>query len=175
VRDTGGATAVEFAIVSFPFIALLFGILSVALFFFTNFSIENAVWQASRDIRTGAFQKSASSYADPALWKAAFKQSVCGRAPAYVDCANKLRVLVQSRSGFGEIVQPQCRDSAGALVDEATANASFDPGGASSVVLITACFEWAFGGKLPFIRVGNMSNGSRMIQASAALRTEPYN
>jgi Flp pilus assembly protein TadG len=173
-RNESGATAIEFAVVSFPFIALLFGIMSVSLLFFTTFSIENAVWQASRDIRTGAFQNSKSSYSDPELWKAAFKTRVCARAPGFVDCTNKLRILVQAQTQFGQIQAPACRDGNGALIDEASARAAFDPGGASSVVLITACFEWAFGGKLPFIRVGNMANGSRLIQASSALRTEPY-
>jgi Flp pilus assembly protein TadG len=41
--DTAGVTAVEFAMVAVPFLMLLFGIITVGLFFFTTFSLENAV------------------------------------------------------------------------------------------------------------------------------------
>ena len=49
-KDTRGVTAIEFAAVGPPFLAMLFGILAVALFFFTTFSLENAVEQAARMI-----------------------------------------------------------------------------------------------------------------------------
>ena len=58
-RNDDGATAIEFAIVSMPFLALLFGIMSVSLVFFWIFTMENAVWAASRDLRTGVFQTQA--------------------------------------------------------------------------------------------------------------------
>ena len=45
--DESGATAVEFGIIALPFLLLLFGIMSVCLFYFANFAIENAVWQAA--------------------------------------------------------------------------------------------------------------------------------
>ena len=62
-QNEDGATAVEFALVSIPFLMLLFGIMSVCLYFFTTLYIENAVWNASRDLRTGAFENSTGAYA----------------------------------------------------------------------------------------------------------------
>ena len=55
-RDERGFTAVEFAMVAMPFLMLLFGTIGIGLFFFTTFSLENAVEQASRQIRTGQAQ-----------------------------------------------------------------------------------------------------------------------
>ena len=81
---------------------------------------------------------------------------------------------MQSQSDFSSITQPNCLNN-GALITEAAANASFNAGGASSVVLVTGCYEWQFGGQLPFINLGNMPDGSRLVQASATFRTEPYN
>ena len=43
------------------------------------------------------------------------------------------------------------------------------------MVLVTVCYPWKFGGKLPIFKVGNLSDGSLLMQASAAFRTEPYN
>jgi Flp pilus assembly protein TadG len=173
-KDDSGFTAVEFAIVALPFVMLLFGTLSVCLYFFTNFTMENAVWQASRAIRTGQFQQGQGAYSGIATdedRKKAFKQALCAKAPQFIDC-NKAIILVQSNSGgFGSIVQPTCATD-GTMIDES--KAEFNAGGASSVVLVTVCYPWSFGGHLPFIGLSNMKDGSLLIQASVAFRTEPY-
>ena len=53
--------------------------------------------------------------------------------------------------------------------------AAFNTGAASSVVLVTICYPWDFGGKLPLFKMANLSSGALLMQASAAFRTEPYN
>ena len=65
-RDQSGVTAIEFGIVAMPFMMLLFGIISVCLYFFTKFTMENAVWQAARAIRTGQFQQGQGAYSGSA-------------------------------------------------------------------------------------------------------------
>ena len=45
-----------------PFVLLLFGILSMCPYFFTTFTLENAVWHAARAIRTGQVQQSQGDY-----------------------------------------------------------------------------------------------------------------
>ena len=46
-----------------PFVLLLFGIMSVCLYYFADFSTENATWQAARAIRTGQLQQGQGAYA----------------------------------------------------------------------------------------------------------------
>ena len=46
--DEGGATAVEFALVSVAFLTLVFGIIYVAIMVFNNMSLEWALTKASR-------------------------------------------------------------------------------------------------------------------------------
>ena len=163
--DQGGFTAVEFAMVAVPFLMLLFGIVAVGLYFFTTFSLENAVERAARLIRTGQVQESGMTAEQ-------FKQEVCARAPGYVDCASKMRVNVQSFTDFGTIVTPSCVDSGGNLVPPT--GTAYSPGGSGAVVLVTVCYEWELAGKIPFLSVGNMANGSALIQAATTFRTEPY-
>ena len=174
-KDESGVTAVEFAMVSLPFLMLLFGIMSVCLYFFVNFTMENAVWQASRAIRTGQLQQSQGSYTGLVTTddrKKAFKKALCDKAPTFLDCNTKAVVLVQSNASFGGIVEPKCATN-GAVINETTAG--FDTGSANSVVLVTVCYPWEFGGKLPFLKIGNLTDGSVLLQASVAFRTEPYN
>jgi Flp pilus assembly protein TadG len=172
--DRSGSAAVEFALIALPFLMLLFGTISIAIYYFTTFTVENAVWMASRAIRTGQFQQGQGAYAGYTTnedRKKAFKKALCDKAPVYLDC-NRAVVQVQSNSGFGSIAPPACAKD-GTLVDQASAQ--FDPGNADSVVLITVCYPWSFGTKLPFLPLeATLSDGSLLIQASVAFRSEPY-
>jgi hypothetical protein len=166
-RDPSGTTAIEFAFVATPFLMLLFGIMGVGLYFFTTFSLENAVEQTGRLIRTGQVQQGG-------MTAQAFKEKVCELAPSFVDCTNKIRVNVLNypdSEAIGPATLPQCLDAAGNLSDVT----SFQPGDADQVVLIWVCYEWSLASKIPYLNLGNMANGSRLIQAATTFRTEPYN
>jgi Flp pilus assembly protein TadG len=174
-KDESGFTAVEFAIVAMPFLLLLFGIMTICLYFFTNFSLENAAWQAGRAIRTGQVQQSQGAYSGAVTLedrKTAFRTALCSKVPTFLSCGSKVVVIVQSNTSFGGITDPSCATN-GTLINQTAAG--FDTGSASSVVLITVCYPWQFGNKLPFIKFGNLNDGSMLMQASVAFRTEPYN
>ncbi|MDE2013469.1 MAG: pilus assembly protein [Alphaproteobacteria bacterium] len=47
-RDAGGAAAVEFALVSVAFFSLLFGIIFLAIFLYTNATLQWAISRAAR-------------------------------------------------------------------------------------------------------------------------------
>lgn len=163
--DRSGTTAIEFAMVGMPFMMLLFGIIAVGLFFFTTFTLENAVEEASRLIRTGQAQQSGMTAAQ-------FKTEVCSRAPRFVDCQSKLRVNVQKFTGYGSVTVAKCTDSGGNLVDPAST--AFAPGTAGDIVLVTVCYDWELGGKIPFLDLSTNANGSTMIRAATTFKTEPY-
>jgi Flp pilus assembly protein TadG len=174
-KDESGATAIEFGIVAMPFMLLLLGIMWVSMFYFANFSLENAVWQAARAIRTGQVQQSTGAYAGTVTnedRKQAFKQALCAKAPTFFNCSSKAVVIVQSNSNFAGINEPTCANN-GTMIDQGTA--TFNTGGASAVVLVTVCYPWDLASKLPFFTFGNLNDGSYLMQASVAFRTEPYN
>lgn len=165
LRDSRGTTAIEFAMVGLPFFMLLLGTITVGLFFFTTFTLENAVEQASRLIRVGEVQQSGMNATQ-------FKQEVCNHVPAFIDCDGKMRVNVQSYSDFAYIITPSCTDAEGGLI--APEDTAYNAGASSDVVLVTVCYEWDLAGQLPFIELGSMSSGAALIQASSTFRTEPY-
>ncbi|MGD9804587.1 MAG: TadE/TadG family type IV pilus assembly protein [Hyphomicrobiaceae bacterium] len=165
-QDTQGVTAIEFAMVSTPFLALLFGIIGVGLFFFTTFSLENAVEQAARLLRTGEAQEAG-------LTAEQFKTKICDRVPTHIDCAGKVRVNVLSFPNASDITSgslPSCLNGDNTLSGATT----YVPGGASQIVVVWACYEWELSSKIPFIDLGNMAGGSRLIQATAVFRSEPF-
>ena len=69
-RNEDGITAVEFGFVAIPFLILFMGLLEVGLVFFGNMTIEHAVTEASRLIRTGQAQTQG-------LNASGFKDKVC--------------------------------------------------------------------------------------------------
>ena len=163
--DAQGVTAIEFALVALPFLMLLFGIIAVGLYFFTVFTLENAVEQASRLLRTGQAQQ-AGYTADQ------FKAKVCEFVPGHIDCQGKVRVNVLSfpDTTIAPANLPNCLTETSTLSNVTT----YDPGIASEVVLVWACYEWDLASKLPFLHLGDMANGSSLIQATTVFRTEPY-
>lgn len=165
-RDEKGITAIEFAMVAPPFLMLLYGIIGVGLYFFTTFTLENALEQAARLIRTGQAQSSGMTAAQ-------FAQEVCDRAPGFVDCTGKLRVSVKNFNEWTQITNatlPTCLDAGGNLTNAT----SYTPGGSGEVVLVWVCYEWDFSRYIPFLNLSDMGNGSRLIQAATTFRTEPY-
>ncbi len=165
-RNSDGATAVEFALVVGPFLFMLFGIIAVGLFYFTTFSLENAIEQASRSIRTGQAQQANMTAAQ-------FKTLVCANVPGFVDCNGKLRVSVMnfpSSAAINTATLPSCIANDGSL----SAASSFIPGQENAVVLAWLCYEWDMAKNIPFLNLSNMGNGSRLIQATTTFRTEPY-
>ena len=178
-RDESGATAVEFGLIALPFFMMLFGIMGVAQFFFWTFTLENALWSSSRDLRTGAFQTTlaGSRYAGKTgdALKTEFKKAVCEKAVIYADCMSRSSILVQSVTTFSTLTPPNCRAAGNAMVSDASAMAAFDPGADSAVVLVTLCHSWLFGAKLPWLPMTNkLADGGVLIQSSAAFKTEPY-
>lgn len=176
-----GTTAIEFAAVIGPFLFLLFGIMSVGFYFFVVFSLENAVDSAARVIRTGQEQTT---------WTGAvgntkqdqFKTLVCAKVPDFMNCngsGNKVRVNVQTFTGYGSIAAASCVDGSGNLITS-TAQ-SYDTGTSNSIVLVSVCFEWSIGtamANIPYwISPANaqMANGNTLIKASVAFTNEPYN
>jgi Flp pilus assembly protein TadG len=168
-RNEDGATAIEFAMVALPFLMMLFGIIAVGLFFFTTFSLENAVEQASRPMKTGEAQQANNKTGKT---KAEFKAEVCSLLPAYVDCTGKLRINVQKYNDGDMITPPACVDAGGNLVGDA--GTPFNPGARKQIMLVTGCLEWALAGQIPFLQLGSMSNGAAMLQASTTFKTEPF-
>ena len=177
--DVKGATAIEFAVVIGPFLFLLFGIMSVGFYFFVVFSLEHAVESASRVIRTGQEQTvwtTGSSTKD-----AQFRDLVCAKLPPFMTCTgstNKIRIIVQTFTGYGSITEPTCLTSTGTLMP--TTSQSYNTGSANSIVLVTVCYEWELSKSFASIpywispRPGRMTNNSTLIKASTAFTNEPY-
>jgi Flp pilus assembly protein TadG len=173
-RDTKGVVALEFGLVVLPFLLLVFGVVAVGIFYFQVSSIENAAQTAARDIRVGKVQQGSGAYSSATTdtqRKAALLSAFCVAAPTLPNCTSRTAVIVQSSTNFSGISRPSC-SSSGTLVSNNTT--TFSAGSSSSVVLVTFCYSLSLLGVPVFGRKGGLSDGSYLVQASVAFRTEPY-
>ena len=176
LRDAqDGFTAIEFALVIGPFLAILFAIMEVALVYFATFSLENATEQAARLIRTG--QAQGFSAGD-------FKNAVCERVPAFMSCDDDLIVDVRTFPSLNDAASgaPDAVDADGNMIDGFE---QFSTGGGGSIVLVNVYYHWKLFAALPdigrllsggqnSIGLGNLADGSRLITSATVFKNEPF-
>ena len=160
-RRQDGSSAVEFALVAMPFLALIFAILETALVFFSGQALETAVADASRLILTGQAQTQGMS-------QSSFKDAVCGRIFGLFDCQNGVYVDVKTFTSFTNVTMPNPVDSQGNLVN------SFDyqPGGPGDIVVVRLFYQWPI--QISLLGLNNLSGQKRLLVATSAFRNEPY-
>jgi Flp pilus assembly protein TadG len=163
VRHQEGTAAIEFGLVAAPFLALMFAIIETALVFFAGQTLETAVADSARLIMTGQAQNQSFD-------QAAFKNSVCGKVYGLFDCANGMHVDVRTYSGFGSASTTKPIDAQGKLIKDF----AYSPGGPGEIVVVRIMYEWPVWVSLMGLNLSDLSNGKRLLMATAAFRNEPY-
>jgi Flp pilus assembly protein TadG len=170
IRDRRGATAVEFALIAAPFLALLVAIIQTFLVFFAQELLEAAVMQASRQIMTGQTQSQTSGDSN-AVAMAAFHQTVCNNVSILFTCTGLMvDVEVATSWSVANTAAPVLTYNGSGQV---TNTWQFTPGNAGDIVIVKVIYLWpVFLGPLGF-NLANQANGTRMIMATAAFQNEP--
>ena len=170
IRDSKGATVVEFALIATPFLALIAALIQTFLLFFAQSLLENAVRQSSRQILTGQVQTADASLTQ-AQAVAAFHQTVCNASAILFTCTGLMvDVQVANQWSSANTAMPTLTYDASGNV---TNNWQFNPGNAGDIVVVRVMYLWpVFFGPIAF-NMSNQANGSRLIMASAAFQNEP--
>ena len=95
LKDDRGTNAVEFALLALPFFGLLLGVIQLGLIFLAGQSLDEAVDNAAREIRTGQTRTINTAVN-------IFRTNLCDDIPIIMDCENNLQVSVQSFASFAE-------------------------------------------------------------------------
>lgn len=163
-RDSRGATAVEFALVAAPFLALIIALIQTFLVFFAQQTLETIVRQSARLVRTGQVQSAQ-------MTQAAFKQKVCDQIVILFNC-NGLMVDMQVATSWTSAntgMPTLTFDGSGKV----TNTWQYDPGDAGDIVVLRVMYVWpVMLGPLGF-NLSNLSDGNRLIMSSAAFQNEP--
>jgi Flp pilus assembly pilin Flp len=167
-RSDSGALAVEFGLIAPFFLGLLFGILEVALTFWSTQVLETAVANAARQIYTGTFQRGSANLTQ-AEALVEFKKNVCANVTAVFDCGKLIRVDVQKFDTYSTAVMtPPVKNG---VFD--TSSFGYNPPGADEICVVRAAMEYPVYVNIFGYNTG-LKSGNRLIMASSTFRTEPY-
>lgn len=161
-HDRKGSVAVEFAMISVPFLALLFAIFETALLFFAQQALETATHDTARMIMTGEAQMSNLSAVQ-------FKDELCARMMTILNCGSGVTLDVKSYSSFSSVSIPSPINSSGSFIG----TASYSPGKAGDIVVVRTYYQWPLIVTGLGYNPGNLSGNKRLLVSTAAFRNEP--
>jgi Flp pilus assembly protein TadG len=176
-RNSDGVTAVEFAMVSVPFLGLLFAIFETALVFFTQQGLEAATADAARVIMTGQTVTGTTVSGTALNSSAAFRSQVMCNAtivkslPSFINC-NNLIIDVRNQSTFASVDLSKTFDPNTTV---------FQTGGANCVVVMRIIYPMPV--YLSFLTATGVSHAGQtnygggwkhMLMATQVFRNEPF-
>jgi Flp pilus assembly protein TadG len=163
-----GATAIEFAMVAFPFFALLGVIIETGAMMLTEFGLQAAVQEVARTARTGQAQGGSKTAAD-------FKSKICENASIIVNCGSLLTVYANSYSTWAQLSANMPSFTNIGVKDDGTQNpTAYKLGAPTCPSSLVATYDWKF--MMPMMNyLGNVQGGTtRRLVGFAMFQTEPY-
>ena len=164
-RDESGHSAVEFALVALPFFMLMVGLAEVTLIGFAQTTLDHAVTETARGIRTGEMQEVGATQGE-------VEGSLCDEMNDLlpVECAGNLYLDVDSFPSFNDL-ENESPISGGMLQ---TGDFGYDPGGSSSIVVVRAYYRWHIITPLFDGVFANAADGERILVSTMMFRNEPF-
>ena len=166
-RAKRGAAAVEFGLVAVPFFLLMFGVGEVSMMGLAQTSLDYAVNETARRIRTGEAQMTGSTYT-------AMQTSICNGMNSFMvmSCNGNLYLDVNHYPSFVDAANGQTNPIQN---NQFQANGfGYSPGVASDIVVVRAYYRWQVITPLFQPIFQNVSGGDRILVSTMMFRNEPY-
>jgi Flp pilus assembly protein TadG len=166
VRARRGSAAVEFAIVVVPFFLLTFGLAEVSMIGFVQTSLDFAVSETARQIRTGEAQMNGVSQGE-------IEEQLCEEITSFVvlTCGGNLFLDVDRFDSFVDASNASSPIQNGEFQDSGF---GYTPGAASDIVVVRAYYRWQIMTPLFENVFSNVSGGERILISTMMFRNEPY-
>lgn len=167
-RARQGVAALELAMVAVPFFLLTIGLAEIAMIGFAQTSLDSAVAETARQIRTGRAQMNGVTQAEIA-------EMLCSEVRSFLvlECEGNLALDV---SRFDSFIDAEA-DDLGAISEdgEFAPPARYEPGLPSEIVVVRAYYRWEIMSPL-FGPVFESVNGAgeRILVSTMMFRNEPY-
>jgi Flp pilus assembly protein TadG len=166
-RARRGSAAAEFALVLMPFFLLTFGLAEIAMLGFAQTSLDFAISETARQIRTGRAQMDGVSEAE-------IKAQLCDDLNNFVvmGCdgnlfldVDRFNSFVDASNGANDPIQDNQFQTAGM---------GYAPGAPSDIVVVRAYYRWQIMTPLFEPVFQNISGGQRILVSTMMFRNEPY-
>lgn len=162
-----GSSAVEFAIVVLPFFLLTFGLAEVAMIGFAQTSLNFAVTETARQIRTGQAQMGGVSAGE-------IQEELCNELNSFImlTCDGNLYLDVDRFTSF-----TNASNNAATPIQNGQFQAAgfgYAPGAASDIIVVRAYYRWKVMTPLFEPVFSNVSGGERILVSTMMFRNEPF-
>ena len=166
-RAREGAAAVEFGLVAVPFFLLTFGLAEVSMIGFTQTSLDFAVAETSRRIRTGETQGAGKSYSQ-------IQTDLCDQINTFMllTCNGNLYLDVDRYASFTDAAAGQANPIQNGQLQ--TGGFGYTPPVASDIVVVRAYYRWRVMTPLFQPIFQNTSGGDRVLVSTMMFRDEPF-
>lgn len=163
-----GSSIIEFAVIAPVFLLFLCGIIETGVIFYGQSTLFYATSDATRMVRTGQITGNVTA--------ATIRTQICNRIGGLISssqCNANLKIDMRTYSGFGSSSYPSVTNSNGTINNSALNTSSSLS--ACQIVLIRSFYPWAIMTPLMRPLLKTASDGTHLLYAAAAFRTEPYN
>lgn len=166
-RARRGSAAVEFALVLMPFFLLTFGLAEVAMIGFAQTSLDFAVSETSRQIRTGRAQMGG-------VTEAQIRAELCDEINNFIvmGCDGNLYLDVRRFSSFVDASNNAMNPVQNNNFN--TGGMGYQPGQPSDIVVVRAYYRWRVITPLFEPIFQNISGGERILVSTMMFRNEPF-
>lgn len=182
VRETRGATAIEYAFVLPVLLLLIMGIVEYNTIMYAMSVLDGSITAAAREGSTGYVAAGASS-------RQSYIYSLVQAHSSGLLKGSNISISSKSYANFASIGQPEpciapaagpCPGTPGVNFVDINGNGTWDQdqgtsglGGAGDIVVYTVSYPWPI--YTPILRPFLGSSGTFTISSSAVVKNEPYN
>lgn len=162
-----GSAAVEFALVVMPFFLLTFGLVEIAMIGLAQTSLNFAVSEASRQIRTGQAQLNGVSEAE-------INALLCSEVNHFLvlSCGDNLFLDVNTYPSFVDAGNDDTDPVEDGEFD--SSGVGYDPGAGNAIVVVRAYYRWHILTPMFEGVFENISGGQRILFSTMMFRNEPF-
>ena len=166
-RERKGTAALEFAIVALPFFLLTIGLAEISMIGFAQASLDFAVSETARQIRTGQAQMNGLDQGD-------IEAQLCSNVNNFIvlSCDGNLYLDVDNFPSFvdaGNAPNQPIQDG-----EFQEAGMGYAPGAPSAIVVVRAYYRWKIMTPLFEPIFDNVDGGERILFSTMMFRNEPY-
>jgi Flp pilus assembly protein TadG len=160
-----GATAIEFAIIAVPFFLIIMATVQTAIIYMAEQELETATEQSSRYILTNQ----GGNYN-----QTTFAKVVCNQVVALFDCSKLMIDLEDYGSGTSFSSANTAAPTLTFKPDGSVGNAwSYTAGAPGDIMVLRVMYQWPVFLKPFGFNLSNLSNGNRLMMATAVFKNEP--
>ena len=165
VKNREGTAAVEFGLVAIPLFWMIFGMLEFGAMSLVQTTLDSALAQTGRQIRTGEAQTTG-------LTKAQLEARICENINKILvlECAGNLFLDVDRYDSFANVGNGTPTKNGN--IDQG--QLGYTPGGANEVILVRAYYQWQIFTPMFGAIFANMNDGRRLVVSSMMFRNEPF-